>query len=195
MKNLFTALSAVFGIIPGAVVLMTGITVPVGYKLLFGGVIEALCCLIILYAYIRRESILKYKERKSIQLLKKSGAVFLIGLMGYIILYNYSIYEDDYIKNRNPDAEASDYTVIYPLVLTGTLDQLVWNSGGRQKAILEHTAPGVNEVIKDDPLFYSITIIIFLFLYAGIFCSLTHCFSLLAVRSGNFTLTQGSADP
>ncbi len=191
MTKLFKTISGIFAVIPGLGVLLSGLAVLPGKKLLFAGAVEAICCLCILALYLNREKIQAMAPARITRLLIGSVAVFVLSLSLYIFLYGTAVFEDHGARTANPKAEAEDYSVLFPIIVRGKVQHTVANFGNRQDAVDQIGAELMNAQIKEDGLMYVLTIISFLLVYLVVAGGLTFPFVLFSVHERIAITDQG----
>src|SRR5436309_1030420 len=113
MKKLLLAAAGVFGAIPGLTVMQSGIGTPPGYKLLFGGTIEAFGTLGLLVVWINRRKIKRLAMRKVTRLSLILASTCFGFLMIYIVLFQSCV-----ITHQRG-------TAYYPIWTTGKAAEMV----------------------------------------------------------------------
>lgn len=171
MKELLLSLSGIFGVLPGAAVIIIGLYTPPGRKALFGGIIEALGCLTLLILLTNSGKLTKLGKKRATNIAVLFGIVFFLFLLVYISLASYSIKT---IEGRG--------TAYYPLWTGPKLSDLVSRAGGRSAAIEKYGIDEVIEKTEKPEINLIITDIVLIFFYQGIFTSLTIAFGILGFR-------------
>jgi hypothetical protein len=180
MKKLFLAASGIFAAIPGLVILQTGLGTPPGdgYKMLFGGTIEAFGALILLLLWVNRKSIRRMRPRRLTKCAVTAVVICFVSITLYVVLYSVCV-------QRN---EKWHGTVYFPLWLDGEVAEMVADKGGRNAAIDEYGPRDVSEAINRMPgvgIALPLTTILHLLLYQFIFTSLAAAFGLLGIHQGH----------
>ena len=172
MKKLFAALSATLASIPGLSVILSGLGAPPGYKLLFGGIIEAFGTLVLFILYVNRKRIqraAKHRITKTAIILACCSCVS-IGL--YFLLYQHCVVR-----------HSTHGTVYFPLYTTGRIAQLITQDGTRY-AVLDHF--GHHSIITElhsMPSYtfaISLTTFVLMLVYQSISNALAAAFGLLS---------------
>jgi hypothetical protein len=171
MKNLFLALSGVFGALPGVSIIIGGLFTPPGKKVLFGGVVEALGCLAILILWTNRDRLRKLDRSKATRTAIALGVIFFFFLILYLSLASYCIKT---VQDRG--------TVYYPLWTNAELTQLINKAGGRTAAVENYGIDDIIEKTQKPEINLILTDIIFLFTFQAIFTSITLAFGILGFR-------------
>jgi len=169
MKALFLAVSAAFAAIPGVTVLISGLGTPPGsgYKLLFGGVIEAFGALAIIILLVNSGKLRRFSQRKVTKAAILLGALCFALVVVYVLLFRHTV------------VEQARGTAYYPLWLNGDVSRMVERAGSRESAIARYGIGGVKEAIdKMGSLPLTLTSALLLLVYQGIFTSLTLAFGL-----------------
>ena len=170
--NKFKVIKKYYDTIPGLAVIITGVMTPPSpeIKYLFGGFLEAFGIISLAYFYWRKKGKIKDKEKARIARYAIIIAAFSFLFLGiYLCLFEYCVVT--YNKN----------TVYYPLVLTGELKGKI-EKHGRAKAINDYGKDLLENKIKDMPHSYilkTLTTLLFLLLYLGIFLPLSVAFGIL----------------
>lgn len=180
MKKLYLAASGLFAAIPGLIILQTGLGTPPGdgYKMLFGGVIEAFGALTLLLLWVNRESIRRMEARRVTRWAVAALFVCFVSIALYIALFSLCVQ-----KNEKWNA-----TVYFPLWLDGEIAQMVADKGGRNAAIDEYGPADVSETINRMPggnIALSLTTVLHLLIYQLIFTSLAAAFGVLGIHQGH----------
>ncbi len=185
MKNLFLAIAGAMGLIPGVFIVVSGIGVPPDTsRLAFGGIVEALGAISLLVIAVKQDELKRLKDSK---IIKWS---LLLVLMGSILLFSYLLLYGHCVVRH----ETKDATVYFPIWVSGKAAALVTDSNGRYEAVDKHGKAAVNEAIKQmGSVPITITNSIMLFLYQGVFTSLTIAFGLLGFYKSAIQEAGGSA--
>ena len=169
MKVLFAALTVIFAAIPGLGIIKTNLGVPPGEsEILYGGIIESVCCLILALIVFNREKIgvLQFPKRKRIVI--SFFCFFFISLFTYLGLafYCYKKTEQD--------------SVFFPLWASGELSIKIEQAGSRLQ-LLNLTGSGNVKRIIDASSTMNLLITKFLsmILYTAVFAFLTLTFGYL----------------
>lgn len=174
MKKLFLTISGVFGAVPGAAILLRGLLVPPGRKLLFGGVVEAFGALALLILWTNKKSLMRLSSTKATKLSIFFGVLFFIFLAIFILTNSLCIIQHE-----------TRGTVYYPLWTGSELARMIKNAGGRYPAIDKY---GIDDIIKkthSPEINLILTDIILIFMYQAVFSSLTISFGILGFRQKN----------
>ncbi|MBA7496255.1 hypothetical protein ES702_06854 [subsurface metagenome] len=171
MKKLFLAVSGVFGVIPGVTILLSGLLVPPGKKLLFGGVVEAFGALILVILWANKNKLVKFSSAKATKLSIVFGILFFIFLVIYLILNSFCVVQ-----------HGTRGTVYYPLWTSGDLAGMVEKAGGRYAALDMYGIDAVIEATHKSEISLVLTTIILLFVYQAVFSTLTIAFGILGFR-------------
>lgn len=180
MKKLFLAASGLFAAIPGLVILQTGLGTPPGngYKMLFGGTIEAFGALTLLLLWVNRKSIRRMRPRRLTKWALAAVVVCFVTIALYVAIYSLCVQRNE--KWRG--------IVYFPLWLSGEVAEMVDEKGGRNAAIDEYGPRDVSEAINRMPgvgFALPLTTILHLLLYQFIFTSLAGAFGLLGIHQGH----------
>lgn len=181
MKKLFQTLSGVFAVVPGLAILMTGLTILPGRKLLFAGCTEAICCLSILILYANKTRIARSTQKQINSYVGWLIAFFFIFLTIYFFLFKLCVVVDQNAISRNPKASPEDYTVVFPIIQRRDVKILVSKFADKSEAVNLIGATLMNTAIEKDSFLYAITIILFLLLYLLVTDSLTIAFTILGI--------------
>lgn len=167
MKKLLLSLSALFAAIPGLATILTGLGAPPGYKLIFGGVIEATGALALLVVAINKKRL----QRKSVQYITRMiitfGTIFAVCLSVYLILIRLCIVADC----EKPGE------VFFPIWLRGELNEEVQARGGSRYDTLCKLQDWVRREISKAQVDANISAVILLFLYSGTTATLVLAFA------------------
>lgn len=169
MKALFLTASAAFAAIPGVAVIISGLGTPPGsgYKLLFGGVIEAFGALTMIILFVNQDKLRLASKRMVTKSAILLGAFCFVLIAAYVLLFRHTVVEHE----RG--------TAYYPLWLSGEVSRMVERAGSRESAIERYGIGGVKGAIDGmGSLPIAITSILLLLIYQGIFTSLTLAFGL-----------------
>lgn len=169
MKVLFLALSAAFAALPGVAVIASGLGTPpgTGYRLLFGGVIEAFGALALLILWVNQNKLRRRSKRKITRAAVIAGLLCLVFIGAYVLVFRRTVVEHE----RG--------TVYYPLWLSGNVERMVERAGSRESAIERYGLGGVKNAIDEmGSLPLALTSLLLLLLYQGIFTSLTVAFGM-----------------
>lgn len=178
MKKLFLAASGVFGAIPGLAVILNGIGTPPGYKVLFGGVIEAFGALAILLLWANKHKLTGLESHKATRASIGLAVFCFVSLATYLLLFNLCVVTHE-VRG----------TAYYPLWLSGEIAEMVESTGSRWSAVEEYGIYAVNGAIKKMPsAALTITTVALLFVYQTVFTALTLAFGILGMRK------EGSAE-
>jgi len=173
VKKSLLAAAAVFGAIPGLTVMQSGMGTPPGYKVLFGGTIEAFGTLGLLILWTNRKRIKRLAYRRVTRLsLALASASF-----GFLVIY--------LVVFPNCVVSHPRGTAYYPIWVTGKAADMVSRAGSRTAAIERYGIDAVREAIGQvSGWLVPITTVILLFLYQGVFTTLALCFGLLGFHEG-----------
>lgn len=173
MKKLLLSVAGIFAAIPGLTVIQSGIGVPPGFKLLFGGVIEAFGTFSLLLLWVNRKKLKRQAAHKTTKLAIALAALCLILIALYITLFNFCIVE----HQRG--------TAYYPLWTSGKIADMVSRAGSRKAAIEKYGIAAVVQAIDEMPgISLELTTVILLFFYQAIFTILSLMFGLLGLYEG-----------
>lgn len=173
MKKLLLAVAGVFGAIPGLTVIQSGIGAPPGYKILFGGVIEAFGTISLLLLWVNRKKIKRYSARRVTRLALGLTALCFVCIALYISLFSFCVIE----HKRG--------TAYYPLWTSGKIADMVSMAGSRKAAIEKYGIASVIQAIDEMPsVSLALATIVLLFIYQGIFTTLSLMFGLLGFHEG-----------
>jgi hypothetical protein len=173
MKKFLLAVAGVFGAIPGLTVIQSGIGAPPGYKVLFGGVIEAFGTLSLLLLWINRKKIKRLSARRVTKRALALASLCFAFIAVYITLFNYCV-----VAHQRG-------TAYYPLWTSGKIADMVTRAGSRRAAIERYGIAAVDQAIDEMPgVPLELTAVVLLFLYQGIFTTLSVLFGLLGFYEG-----------
>jgi hypothetical protein len=173
VKKILLATSAAFGAIPGLAVIKSGLGTPPGHKLLFGGVIEAFGALSLMLLWINRNKI----KRRSIRKVTKLVIIFALLCFVFLTLY-VSLFSFCVIDHKRG-------TAYYPLWTSGTIADMVTKAGSRRAAIEKYGIASIVEAIDEMPgVAIVLTTVILLFIYQGVFTTLSVMFGVLGFYVG-----------
>lgn len=173
MKKLLTGLTGFFGLIPGVTIMQSGLGVPPekGYNLLFGGVVEAAGVITLLILWINREKLKNWSKVTITWIGVSLGLAFLFVLVFYLVLLGFCVVIND------PRG-----TIYYPLWTTGEVAEMIETAGSRWAAIDSYGRYAVYRGIAQmGPVPALLTTNLFLFLYLGVFTTLTLAIGILAL--------------
>jgi hypothetical protein len=182
MKKFFQSLSGVFAALPGVAILISSLGVPdPGYKILFGGIIEALGCGILGLVYFNRNYFLHQNIARVSKWVVLSFTAFFIFMIFYIIIYQVCV------KNYE------DYSQVYfPLFTSDQLSNEINSLGGKLQFVQKWGGDGVKmRIERFSGRELIITNVIFLVLYQFIFSFVTLAFALLGIREEKLEASQG----
>lgn len=170
LRKPFAAASAVFVAVPGLAVLLSGIGAPPGYRLVFGGVIEACGAFAILVLWINRERLGQRPVATITRWAVGFLGLFLVLLILYLGLYNWCVVEHS-VRG----------TVYYPLWTSGRLADWI-GQYGRLGVMNEYGIEDVRDEISNQPYAVRIlTTIVLLCIYQGVFTALAIAFGWLGI--------------
>lgn len=179
LKQLLLALPAVFNVIPGLLVIKTGIgTPPDGMDGLFGGVIIAFGSFALLLLWTNKYRVQRYPAKK----VNFAAIVLMIACLLLIFAYVglYKVCVVSYAENAK---------CYYPLILFGDLARFVKEAGGRYDALQPDNAGPfqINKELQQPANVVSLhlTTVLLLLVYSGIFTCLTLAFGLVAFHRLN----------
>jgi hypothetical protein len=173
MRKLFLAIAGIFAAIPGLAIIQSGIGVPPGYKLLFGGVIEACGAFSLLVLWVNQKKLKRFSPIRISRYSIRMGLLFLAFLILYILLYKFCVIE-------HPRG-----TAYYPLWTNGEISTMIARAGSRRAAIEEYGIAAVILAIDKMPsMAINITTVVLLLIYQSVFTSLTMAFGLLGLYKG-----------
>jgi hypothetical protein len=170
MRKILHAATAVFILIPGLVIILTGLGTPPTYKILFGGIVEAIGVLVLLLLWTNRERIRRMEKPKITNLSKNCAILFIVALILYIIIYDYCVIN---VEDRA--------TVYFPLWSTGELADLIERAGSRYEAVIKYGKDAIIKATQSMSLVMSITTIVMLLVYQTIFTSIVIAFGLMII--------------
>lgn len=173
MKKLFLSVSGVFGVIPGVTILLSGLLVPPGKKLLFGGVVEAFGALTLIILWVNKDKLAKFSSTKATKWSIVFGILFFIFLVIYLLLNSFCVVQHE-TETRG--------TVYYPLWTSGDLTEMVKEAEGRYAALDMYGRDAVIEETHKSEISLVLTTIILLFVYQAVFSTLTTAFGILGFR-------------
>lgn len=168
MKKLLLAVSGVFGVIPGVTILLSGLLVPPGKRLLFGGVVEAFGALTLIILWVNKDKLAKLSSAKATRFSILFGILFFILLVIYISLNSFCVIQHE-IRG----------TVYYPLWTSGDLTNMVKKAGGRYAALDMYGIDAIIEATHKSEISLVLTTIILLLIYQAVFSTLTIAFGIL----------------
>jgi hypothetical protein len=184
MKKWFLAASGIFSTIPGLTIIASGLGVPPGYKVLFGGVMEAFGVLSLLILWVNRTKIRKTSKASISRWATALGLLCFLFISAYIVAYSYCVVTSG---EREP--------VYYPLWLSGEAATKIAQRGGRLGAIEYYGSGGAQAIVDKMPgVALPLTTVLLLFLYQGVFTSLALTFGLLGVHE-RFAFTSQADRP
>ncbi|MDX6528432.1 MAG: hypothetical protein QOH41_722 [Blastocatellia bacterium] len=173
MKKLLLTAAGVFGAIPGLTVMQSGMGTPPGYKVLFGGVIEAFGTLGLLILWTNRKRIKRFASRRVTRL----SLILASAAFGFLVVY--------IVVFPNCVVSHPRGTAYYPIWVTGKAADMVNRAGSRNAAIERYGIDAVREAIDQvSGWLVPVTTVILLFLYQGIFTTLSLCFDLVGFHEG-----------
>src|SRR6266852_4701819 len=146
MKGLFGALSSIFAAIPGIAVIVTGLGVPPGQKLLFGGVMEAVGVGTLLLIWVSRKRVSRIPPKNALKWWIVSVIAFGMFLSSYIFIFNNCVISDPYRG-----------TIYYPVWTAGTARGMIMSAGSRFAAIEKYGLAAVEEAVEENPGLLSAT--------------------------------------
>lgn len=168
MKKLLLTAASVFGALPGLTVMQSGIGTPPGYKVLFGGTIEAFGTLALLVVWTNRGRIKRLAADRVTKLSLSLALSSFAFLLLYVVMFQYSV-----ISHQRG-------TAYYPLWITGKAADMVERAGSRKAAIERYGIDAVRQAIDENPgIDLSLTTIFLLVVYQGIFTTLCIVFGLI----------------
>ena len=175
MKNLFIAISALVAVVPGAAVIKSGLGVPPGYNVLFGGVIEAFGALAFLLLSVNRNKVRRWSNKRITRLATILGIAVFVFIALYILILRFCVVEDP-LRG----------TAYYPLWTTGEISEMITSAGSRRAAINKYGIDAITEAIDEMPdVAVAVTTVLFMFVYQAIFTTLTVVFGLLGFHEGH----------
>lgn len=166
IKSVLVFVSGLIAVVPGFVILKTSIGVPLpNLQNLFFGVIEATGCLTILLLILNKEKIVTKTSNKQTRYSLLFFGVFILGLIFYILLFNYCVVE-------TPSSSS-----FFPLIWTDGLKHEVFDAGGKIKFVEKWLTDGSISIIqKTAGTSLSLTIVLFLLVYTLTLVSLIGSF-------------------
>ncbi|MGB7844867.1 MAG: hypothetical protein WBL63_04575, partial [Candidatus Acidiferrum sp.] len=176
MKKLFLAASLIFGSIPGISIMTSGLGTPPGYATIFGGVIQAFGALCILLLVASKEKLRGLSGRKITLAAIGLASASLCFLVLYIQLLSLCVV-----------THPLHGSVYFPLWNSGPALEMVSRAGGRYAAIDRYGSYPVSKAIQEAPNYplpMVTTTVLLLFVYQGIFTTLTLAFGIIGVHSG-----------
>lgn len=179
MKSMATVWKAATGVLsaaPGLAAIAVGLGAIPGYRLLFGGVLEAAGAMSIMVVWMRRDSI-RRMTRKRVAV----RAYVLLGIACAALVAHLFLFQHVVVST---DAWGENATVVYPLWLTGDLKTLAAKSGGRAAALAKYGPRDIGPRIKNAPLFSrAASVILLLGTYSVLVIGIVRAFAELAVRA------------
>jgi len=176
MKKLFFTLSGLFTAVPGLLTMRRSLPVPQGYAVLFGGVLQATGCLGLLLLWLNRSKLKKLRAATLTRATILCLLLFGVCLSGYV----YALRVCDVTVHIKQEG---DVYAFYPLWPSGTLAQLVAETGSRQEALMERR-DGVVRLIAEAPFATTTSLLLLLWLYALALSSLVVAFGVAGFGSG-----------
>jgi hypothetical protein len=180
MKNLFLAATGVLAVVPGLVTLQSGVGCPPGFKVLFGGTVEAFGALMLVLLWANRQ----WLSRLTAGLVTGLAIGLAVFCFVCILLYTYWI-SDCVVEPQS--AEHKVYgPVYYPLCINGNVDELVKRAGSRTRALDRFGPQDIVNKLNEMPGIENarrLTTTLFLVLYLLIFTTLTLAFGLVGLRT------------
>lgn len=176
MKKMFLAASGLFSAVPGLAILASGVETPPGYRVIFGGIVEAFGVLSLIALSMNESSIRKISTSKAIRLAVGLGISSMICLVGYLTVFQFCVF-------HHP-THGSAY---YPLWTGGHLADLIATAGGRYAALDRYGAYPIAKAVSEmpgHPFPLILTTTVLLLLYQAIFTTLATSFALLAFHKG-----------
>lgn len=171
MKAFFLTVSGVFGVIPGLAIMLGELGTPPEKNGLFGGVVEAFGVLTLIILWVNRGKIAKLSRSKVTKVSIVLGILCLVLVGGYFCLFDLCV-----VKH---ELRGSAY---FPLWTSGKIAKMVEKANGRGAAIEYYGIDAVREAIREMPTYaLSLTSIVLLLVYQGVFTSLTAAFGLLGI--------------
>jgi uncharacterized membrane protein len=180
MKNLFLAASGVLGVVPGLVTLQSGIGLPPGTKLLFGGTVEAFGAFVLVIIWANQHSLVALSKRIVTQVGIGFAVICFVLLLIYTSLVNFCVVEPQSSQHKEYGP------VYYPLWVTGNVSELVDKAGSRTAALDRYGPEDIANKLNEMPcimLWRIVTTAILLLLYQGIFTTLAAAFGLVALHA------------
>lgn len=173
MKKLLLAAAGIFSAIPGLAIIQIGVGAPPGYKVLFGGVIEAFGTVSLLLLWVNRKRIKRYTARRVTRQATALVMGCFICIAFYISLFSFCV-----VEHRRG-------TAYYPLWTSGKIADMVVRAGSRRAAIEKYGIAAVVQAIDEMPsISLALTTVTLLFVYQGIFTTLSIMFGLLGFYEG-----------
>ena len=140
-----------------------------GYNLIFGGLIEAIGVVVLLILWINRGKLQKLTVRRVTRIVVGLIITLICFLLIYLSLFKFCVVTHD------PRG-----TVYYPLWTTGEVTEMIEHTGGRWAAIDSYGRyAAYSGVEKMGPFPALLTTTTLLFLYLGIFTTLTLALGIL----------------
>lgn len=157
MKTLLLSLSSLLAAMPGVATLASGLGVPPGEKLVFGGMLEMIGVLALLLMYLNRVKLRKMSNRRSTRLALRMGAGAVALIAAYILLFSVTVKKHE-----------TRGTAYFPLWTSGKLARMVERAGSRSAAIERYGIDGVQLAINEMPdLAMALTTVTLLATYVG----------------------------
>jgi hypothetical protein len=173
MKRLLLAVTGLLGAIPGLAVIQSGIGSPPGYKILFGGTIETFGALSLLLLWINRKKIKRLAARRVTRTAIALAALCFVFIAFYITLFSLCV-----VGHQRG-------TAYYPLWTGGKAADMVARAGSRRAAIERYGIDAVVQAIDEMPGgAVELTTVVLLFVYQGIFTTLSLMFGLVSFYEG-----------
>jgi hypothetical protein len=187
MKPLFLIASGTLAVVPGLMTLQSGIGVPPGTKVLFGGGVEAFGALALLLVWANRERLSAMKTATATVLAVSLACFCLLCLVTYTSLLAVCV-----VETTKPEHKAYG-PVFFPLSLDGQIADLVAKKKSRV-AVLNEFGPGaIADMMHEMPGIASafvVTKVVLFLLYQAVFTSLVLTFGLLGVQANRQPASQ-----
>jgi len=183
VKKLFLAASAAFAAIPGLTVIASGLGTPpgTGYRLLFGGVIEAFGAFALLILWINRSKLRRVSKRKITRTAVMLAVFCFLFIAVYVFLFRHTVVEHE----RG--------VAYYPLWVSGDIKTMVERAGSRESAIERYGIAAVRKSIDEmGAIPLAATSVLLLLVYQGIFTSLTIAFGLPGIHANQPLMSHDS---
>jgi uncharacterized membrane protein YiaA len=172
-QTLLKSITALLALVPGLSILITNLGVPDdSYKLIFGAVIQAFGCAILLMLHLNRNTLTEIDNVKKTRIALVALVVFFVGLVLYLVLYNACV------------VLAPNGQVFFPLFIPKIFQDEIAIHNGKVGYVYDFGIDGARIEIKRIANFQLIaTIIIFLVTYIVALGSLVFCFGILTTKT------------
>lgn len=176
MKKLFGSAAAVFASIPGLTIMISEAGAPPSRELFFGAVIEAVCVLLLLSLWVKRQSIKEMDHSLVVKYSLSTGVAFFALLLTYVMLFQICVVEH-HVRG----------IVYYPIKTSGDIANFIAQYGSRLAVIegLGHSGAIVSlNKMANIQFWLGLTTAILLTLSTTAFACLTAAFALIGFHNG-----------